>query len=195
MTGTLALSLLGVAGQGCGSTSSPAQPDAGPQDSGMPDVKLIDSAPPPDTTAPDTATMMDTAIPPCPIEASIETTIVPDAAIPGGDASIGSCLNCSKQNCLMQEMACDVDCACKEALLGLVNCIQGPSSGIESCALKAIGTEPNAFALGECILGNCVDACGLNALMGGGDSGQPDGPSEAATSDGSTEAGEAGEAD
>jgi hypothetical protein len=201
MSACLGLSLFGIIGQGCGGSTSPTStPDAG-HDSGPPDVGPVDSGSAPESSAPDTSTAMDTAMPACPIEASIENLDVPDAAIPGGDASVGTCLACAKLNCAAQEMQCDMDCACKEALEGLFKCIGGPPSMAEQCALGAIGTEPNAFALGECIVDNCVAACGLADLIGSKDSGPSgmdgttDSPTEASPTDGPTEAatGEAGD--
>src|SRR5580692_7442886 len=150
MSACLGLSLFGIIGQGCGGSTSPSTADAG-HDSGPPDAGPADSGAP-ESSATDTSTAMDTAMPACPIEASLETLNLPDATIPGGDASVGSCLGCAKQNCESAEMACDMDCACKEALEGLVACIGGPASMVEQCALAAVGTNPNAFTLGECIL-------------------------------------------
>jgi hypothetical protein len=190
MTACLGLSLAGVAGQGCGSTSSPPTPDAGAPDSGA-DVKVADSAPV-DSSVMDT-TVADTAMPACPVEASIENLMLPDASL-GSDASVGTCLSCATANCHMEEVNCDMDCMCKEALYGVLNCIAMKTGSIITCAEMALG-ETNAATLGLCIYNSCKDECGASgfSLDGGGgmETSVADGPSEASetsTTDGPTEA-------
>jgi hypothetical protein len=182
MSACLGLSIAGLAAQGCGSTTTTVPPDAGPADSGASDSKAADSAPL-DSTTIDTA-VADTAPPACAIEASIETINIPDASL-GTDASVGTCLGCAKANCGMQEMTCDMDCSCKEALSNVLMCIAAKTSPILTCAEMA-ATNTNALSLGECLIANCEPSCGVSGKLDGGgmETSTTDAPTEAAAADG-----------
>jgi hypothetical protein len=196
MTISAGLLLTGIAAEGCGSTATAPPIDAGSTDSATSDVKVADSGSPvvdsgaADTTIADTA--MDTTPLACSVDASLNMLNVPDASL-GADASVGLCLGCATANCMTQETACNADCMCKVVIVDLVACLASGMS-VTTCAAPAF-TEPNALALGECLLGSCTGACGVGGLLkdgGGMDGPTGDAPSEAepvdGASDGPTEA-------
>ncbi len=181
----------GLVGTGCGGSTNEGNADAGgdvTSDRGM------DSTPPPLDTGVDTGrdtgadagndAITDSPVDACPIDADITMLNPPDAALPG-DASVGLCLGCTQTSCHMELANCNADCACKSALVTLVECVAADGGGGNpmGCLMGILG-EPNARNLAFCIFGSCADQCGLNAFFmdAAPDSAPPpDAPSEAAT--------------
>jgi len=153
----------GLAAGGCGgSTSSGSPPDAGAHDSATADVtidQLVGDAPAGD--APVDAGSDDVTDAGCPIDADLETIVIPDASLPD-DASTGSCFACARASCSAQIMACNDDCACKTALVGLIGCATSGTS-LQTCLGSAL--EPSSLNLVSCIAGDCVAACGISSLL------------------------------
>ncbi len=122
--------------------------------------------------------ILDAPVEACAIDASLESLPVPDAAL--GTSSVGACLDCAKAACNSQIETCNADCACKEALVDVIECVAGGATFLSCAALAA--TEPNALNLGVCIDESCPVACGIktgtpegggyeSGAEGGGESG------------------------
>lgn len=161
--------LVAAVGGGCGGSTdnNPGGGDAGNDTTTNPMPDVI--------TPVDQSVSMDTGVTPadagpdvCSVDADLNTIAPPDAALLA-DASVGTCISCTRTSCMGGVTACNADCACKSALTDFITCVAN-GSPFTTCA-SAAETEPAAQSLAACILLSCTNACGIGGLLGGGDSG------------------------
>lgn len=166
--------IAGMVGAGCGGSSQESPTDAGAdvtKDQGAPDTGMPEAAM--------EAAAMDSGMA-CAVDASLESLMVPDAAIGDSGATAPGCVACIEANCSPQLMACDNDCACKTAIVGFLGCAATSPNPI-SCAGMFTGADTTAQGLGLCAYGGCQKPCGFPSFSGG-DGGMGDG-GDAATTD------------
>jgi hypothetical protein len=168
--------------QGCGTTPPIAALDSGadstndqgtpPVDSGGDSHKKTDAG----HDAGFDAGIVDAPAEACGLDANLETIVLPDASI--GTSSIGACLACTKASCNTQLEACNGDCACKEALVTVIECVAAGGAFL-TCA-EPVASEMNAENLALCVYAGCPVACGITAATpeGGADA-PPDAPHDA----------------
>ncbi len=157
----------------CSASSGPAASDAAVTDAKHPSIDAgLEAEPPPDSAeaaARDTGgdasreAGSDAPTEACAVDADLATISLPDAGL-GDDASIATCLACARSSCPSYVAACDTDCTCVTALVGLFEC-RASGQSLTDCSVSLLGMG-NAFALGECTISLCGGACGGSNVFG-----------------------------
>ncbi len=171
-TGSLAAAVVAILA--CGGSSQ--EPAGSPGDSGAGDVAngpSTDSSVPPQT---DGATTLDAALDAsvaCTIDADLNTTAPPDAALNTTGASVGTCIGCAKTNCPTQIDSCNQDCTCNNVFSCLFECLGSVGGTLIGCytgtcggALPGTGgasADQAEIKLLECAAKACAPACDAQA--------------------------------
>jgi hypothetical protein len=195
IAGGAALSALAITGCGGGSSGGSPGADAS-TDTSIDTGAAKDSSAQPDAGA-------DVAPGPCPVDASILMPV--DAAANPTTAACQACLanpasmvptGSGSGTCFANFQACNEDCACREAVLGIAQCLAA-DAGLFYCILM---DQPDAAnipfsALLACENGPCKAACTGQVVDAGhadggdaGDAGHADAGPDASTTDAAVDA-------
>ncbi|CAN5196765.1 hypothetical protein BH09MYX1_BH09MYX1_09230 [soil metagenome] len=117
----------------------------------------------------------------CATDASLTSLVPPDAAIGDSGATLPGCAACLKTKCASDINDCDKLCECKDAVIGVYDCL-GKNKGFQQCAVaNFVGagqeTQTIGFSLGTCAQASCNTECGVSSFIqdaGTGDAGPKD---------------------
>lgn len=117
----------------------------------------------------------------CLTDANLTSLVPPDAAIGDSGATLPGCASCLKTKCSTDINDCNKLCECKDAVVGVYQCL-GQGKGFQQCALaNFIGAGPDTQAIGQslgtCAVRNCYGECGIGSLFS--DAGTDSGPKDA----------------
>lgn len=97
----------------------------------------------------------------------LSTLMIPDAGIDDlvhdSGATVPVCVACARSNCEAQLAACDSDCTCNAAVVGLVHCLAAGMSQLGECeavyfSMTTLQDEPSGQVF-ACLNTNCETAC------------------------------------
>jgi len=169
----LAVSTCSIAGllAACGGTADDTvTPDAGA------DV-TVDA---PKDVAPDV--VVDAGPAPCLTDADLFTMPLPDGNIGDSGGTVPACGTCLKTSCQTDISDCNKVCDCKDAVVGLYDCLSKgkplQTCGIQNFLGASQETQNIGFSLVGCASSKCKTECGLTDAglpnLDGGDSGPKD---------------------
>jgi len=139
----------------CGGTADDTvTPDAGndvtvdaPKDLGAPDV--VDAGPAP-----------------CQSDADLFTIPIPDGSLGDSGGTVPACGNCLKTSCKTDISDCNQVCDCKDAVIGLYDCL-AKGKPLQTCGLQNFlgasqDTQNIGLSLVGCASSKCKLECGLS---------------------------------
>ena len=148
---------VGAIAAGCGSSSSPTQP----QDSGPGDVTM-EAMPMPEAAPEATPDVMEAAADvACVPDANVTMLPVPDASIGDAGATAAGCFSCIEAACPMVIAQCNMSCACVAAFEAFDTCLAA-GGGLLTCVgsnfVNIPGINPTSFI--------CAAGCATPSICG-----------------------------
>ncbi len=102
------------------------------------------------------------------VDASLFTTPFKDAALDDANASVGTCVSCTKTSCGQEATACDGECECRNALIGFYEC-QGNGTSFQACAVQHLNIagagQQVATTLATCVVSKCAKPCSVGQFL------------------------------
>ena len=102
---------------------------------------------------------------PCATDADLFTVAIPDGNIGDSGVSVQACGTCLKTSCKTDISDCNKICDCKDAVIGLYDCLS-KGKGLQTCGIQNFlgasqDTQNIGLSLVGCASSKCKDACGL----------------------------------
>jgi hypothetical protein len=109
--------------------------------------------------------VVDAGPPPCATDADLFTVAIPDGNIADSGVSVQVCGTCLKTSCKSDISDCNKVCDCKDAVIGLYDCLS-KGKGLQACGLQNFlgasqETQNIGLSLVGCASSSCKDECGL----------------------------------